>query len=132
MRLTERARSEYDLKTVMRRTTLDAGRTPDIISNELRIWDQCAAQHKSLGTEGYRAYLAEQKDSLEAEACSVLSRSGILDVGYSQTDEDGTHSFYALRRLVAIMLQEVTMLDMSEPQLKAIGYDSAFIALGRW
>lgn len=124
--------SEYRLPVVNRRTTLDQDRTPAIVASELRLWDECASHHTELGTEGYRTHLTEQIDRLETEACGGVRRPDSTSVDEGTPVDDNARSFLALRRLVAILLQERAMLDMSEPQLRAIGFDSAFIALGRW
>ena len=121
--------SEYVLPMVMRRTTLDSKRSPAMVAQELRFWDACAAQHKALGTEAYRTYLVEQIDRMESEACRGRGSDTIVR---SQATTDCTRPFFALRRLVAIALQERAMLDMSEFEQKAVGFDGAFVALGRW
>ena len=120
--------SEYVLPMVMRRTTLDSKRSPAMIAQGLRFWDTCAARHKALGTEAYRAYLVEQIDRLENEACRGQDSE---DDGLQATT-NCTESFLALRRLVAIVLQERAMLDMSEPEQKDVGFDGTFVALGWW
>ena len=83
--------------------------------NEMRMWDLCGACHKELGTPVYRLYLAKRIERFERMACSG----------------DATKSFIALRRLMALLVQERVMLDMEDSMLKAAGFDGAFIALGR-
>ncbi|VDC07791.1 unnamed protein product [Peniophora sp. CBMAI 1063] len=125
---------EYDLKLVMRRTTLDSVRTPAITANEYRIWDDYSLKHKEWGSDRYKSFLFEEKERLELEACALLTRRS---ASTGSTNEEGpeseqaTRSFYALRRLVAIVLQERDMLDMTWAQLQGVGYDGTFIALGR-
>ena len=116
----------------MRRTTLDKSRTPAIVADELKYWDQCATRHHELGTEGYKVFLAEGKNQLELEACHDLNPCNMLVDEELRPVNKNTRPFRVIRRLVALLLQERAMLEMNEAQLKAIGFDSAFIALGRW
>lgn len=90
-------------------------------TSELRLWDKCAACHKELGPAVYRFYLDKRIEHFEMKACMACS-------GSSSREED---SFVALRRAVAILVQERIMLDMENAALKAAGFDGAFIALGR-
>lgn len=109
---------EYDLRVVARSTVPDPERTPAMEANELRLWNRCTACHQELGESVYRFYLARRIERFEIKACSSLCK-----------DEIG--SFIALRRLVALLVQERVMLDMKDAALKAVGFDGAFIALGR-
>ncbi|VDC04428.1 unnamed protein product [Peniophora sp. CBMAI 1063] len=111
--------AEYDLSVVSRRTVPDPHRTTAMEANELRLWDKCAACHRELGTIAYRYYLTKRIERYETRA--------YLD----PNSDDETGSFVALRRLIAILLQERMMLDMEEAELKAVGFDGMFIALGR-
>lgn len=105
---------------VSRRTPLDPDRTEKMAAKETKLWDMCAADHKNMGTSTYSFYLAKRIARFESMAC----------MGSNTGDE--TESFVAFRRLIAILVQEREMLDMKDAELRAAGFDGAFIALGRW
>ena len=88
-------------------------------ASETRLWDMCAKNHKDLGTIVYRRYLAKRIERYENMSASA-----------SHLKLNNT-SFCANRRLIAILVQERMMLDMEDAELKTVGFDGAFIALGR-
>lgn len=96
---------------------------------EQALWDECSAKYDQLEGQvkdwetmraAYLHFLDNKLEGLDTEARVVAAARPVE-----------FETFHALRRLMGIVIQEKAMLDCDERQLRAIGMDGAFVALGR-